>query len=53
MSESLPKEKEESIQGDIQRTQRGRDFVAWLKEKHPEIYERALLNNINEDDSVQ
>lgn len=34
-------------------TQKAKDFVAWLKEKKPEVYERALMNNDSDEDKVQ
>lgn len=33
----------------LQPTQRARDFVHWLENEHPEIYERALLDSADKD----
>jgi hypothetical protein len=33
-------------------TQKARDFVAWLQEKHPEVIDRAMLHGAD-DEQVQ
>lgn len=34
---------------ELQPTQKAKDFIEWLKRKHPEKYEQALLNNADDE----
>lgn len=35
--------------GELKPTQKAKDFIEWLKRKHPEEYERALMNNADDE----